>query len=555
VRAPEPPVEVSVGVHPALRRLADPTEPVHDQVREALIEETDVLLDRLGLPGAPSVAIDTAPALEGTDSWIALSLNGTPCRYDRETSVAARTAALTTHDLDGGPPHEDGIVPWLEQASAEDRELAEAFFRAASPALLGDHATALVSPAVAAAYGATLGGQVDTGRLEVVLRHVVDLKVSVADRDRVGRVLVENLEQEPLDAAETLLAALRPRELELRLPESFLRELTTTEAESVPGLFTYLRDSLFRELGVPPPPLRPTRTDMPARTFSLTLNHLPLVPRLGLAPDECLVNDEPSRLRTMVSGLSEESVRGLAHNPGSGLPNTRIDLDDRDLAGAAGLTTWTPLGYVILAVAADLRRHARCLVDVAVARDLVGRLEYQAPALVREAHRRIPAPRLARVLRGLLAEQESCRNLPAILERLLDAESPQLASDRALNSWVRAALGPAIVTRQARGTGTVVVYLLDRSIEALLDGDGPPAEPAVGEVLAAIRQEIDLLPPNVGLPSLLTTDAVRLRLRELVSGEFPRLAVLSYEDLPPTVNVQPVARIVIPEPVGVGGPR
>jgi flagellar biosynthesis component FlhA len=63
------------------------------------------------------------------------------------------------------------------------------------------------------------------------------------------------------------------------------------------------------------------------------------------------------------------------------------------------------------------------------------------------------------------------------------------------------------------------------------------------QVYAALRAELAMLPPTAAVPALLTRDETRRRLAECVRQEFPQTTVVSYGDLPPDCNVQPVARI------------
>ena len=55
--------------------------------------------------------------------------------------------------------------------------------------------------------------------------------------------------------------------------------------------------------------------------------------------------------------------------------------------------------------------------------------------------------------------------------------------------------------------------------------------------------ELSSLPLTAQVPVLLTRQEVRRPLRALLRSEFPEITVLSYGDLPPHYNVQPVARI------------
>jgi type III secretory pathway component EscV len=100
----------------------------------------------------------------------------------------------------------------------------------------------------------------------------------------------------------------------------------------------------------------------------------------------------------------------------------------------------------------------------------------------------------------------------------------------------------AIAGRHTRATGTVVAYLLDHRIEATLRRGGPaPKEERA--LAAAIRAQIERLDDSIAVPSVVTTPDVRLALLRTVADEFPRLAVLSYDELPSSVDIQPVGRI------------
>ena len=55
------------------------------------------------------------------------------------------------------------------------------------------------------------------------------------------------------------------------------------------------------------------------------------------------------------------------------------------------------------------------------------------------------------------------------------------------------------------------------------------------------------MPPTAQDPVVLTTALIRYRLRKALRGAFPRLSVLSYQELSPDMNIQPIARISLEE--------
>ena len=101
----------------------------------------------------------------------------------------------------------------------------------------------------------------------------------------------------------------------------------------------------------------------------------------------------------------------------------------------------------------------------------------------------------------------------------------------------------------------MVAYLLEPELEARLASGiqrthGIPMHPLPDEEAEAFRdavwEELSLSGnPSAGRPVILTTEGVRASVRRLLEPELPDLPVLSYAELRPDVNVQPLARIPI----------
>ena len=65
------------------------------------------------------------------------------------------------------------------------------------------------------------------------------------------------------------------------------------------------------------------------------------------------------------------------------------------------------------------------------------------------------------------------------------------------------------------------------------------------DILGAIRREISNTPPGAQKPVVITDMELRRFVRKMVELEFPVLTVLSYQELAPELNVQPVGRITM----------
>jgi len=165
---------------------------------------------------------------------------------------------------------------------------------------------------------------------------------------------------------------------------------------------------------------------------------------------------------------------------------------------------------------------------------------------VRASNEHIPVDQLTAILRGLAADQVSLRNLRRILELLLECElfvHPG-ASVAERISYVKSGLADAIAYKYTRGGSALVVYLLDVAAEqAIAEGNDLGNLGLAPAIVRAIRAELRNLPSNAVWPILLVGDAVCASLQKMIADELPRMRVLSYSQLPPDLNVQPVARI------------
>ncbi|WP_342380864.1 type III secretion system export apparatus subunit SctV [Myxococcus stipitatus] len=312
-------------------------------------------------------------------------------------------------------------------------------------------------------------------------------------------------------------------------------------------LIPFMRDGLFVELGVRFPGVRARgNASLPPGSYQIQINEVPVV--TGQATlGHVLVNDTVERLRLM-------NIQGFeAVNPATRQPAAWVPEQHRETLEAAGLTTWDVPGYIILHVAAVLRRNAREFVGVQETQTMLEQLEKAFPAIVKEVIPKVVnVLKLTDILQRLVEEEISIRDLRGILQAL--AEYGQVEADNVmLTEHVRASQRRYISHKYARGSGTLVVYLLDPNIEEAIRGSIKRTsagahlalEPELAqEIVQAVRTECGHLPPSAQRPVILTAMDIRRYVRKLLEYEFnPSFSVLSYQELSPELNIQPVARI------------
>jgi type III secretion protein V len=314
-------------------------------------------------------------------------------------------------------------------------------------------------------------------------------------------------------------------------------------------LVPFMRDGLFVELGVRFPGVRARgNPSLPPGGYTIQINEVPAVTaQLNLG--HVLVNDTVDRLKLM--GIQGEP----ALNPATRQPCAWVAEEHKALLDGSGLTTWDPASYLLLHLSAVLRRHAKEFLGIQEVQAGLDQLDKAFPALVKECIPKVVnLIKLTDVMQRLVEEEVSVRDFRSILQSL--AEWGQLEADAVmLTEHVRASMRRYISHKFARGTGTLVVYLLDPQIEEAIrgaikhtsSGSHLALEPELAqEILGAVRRECGNLPPSAQRPVILTAMDVRRYVRKLLDYEFmPPFGVVSYQELSPELNIQPVSRIAI----------
>jgi type III secretion protein V len=197
---------------------------------------------------------------------------------------------------------------------------------------------------------------------------------------------------------------------------------------------------------------------------------------------------------------------------------------------------------LVLAVDASLRAAASELLGLDETQRLLDALQARHPALVRElVPRKIEAARLAELLRRLVAEDVPLGDLRDVLEAVARESSTEDLP--ALAERVRARLARRITHRVTR-EGRAATLSLDASAEEAVRGalrpDGLALEPDFADaILASLRQEREQHPDAI----LLVAPDLRRAVRVLVEAEHPRLPVVSYAELLPTVELDRVGTV------------
>jgi len=230
----------------------------------------------------------------------------------------------------------------------------------------------------------------------------------------------------------------------------------------------------------------------------------------------------------------------------------RIQLNDLRLAPWDGLgqdqflvdARWAQ-EFMITRLGKELRTNAWRLLTTEVVECVLDLLEETSPELVRAAQERFDVRTLASVMRDLLREDISIRNLRALLESLLSIRDSEPVGVASYSEWVRADFKRYISHKYLRGQNTLIVYLLTPQIEErVAESD---QKPLTGDehrrLLQPLLRAVEESFANAAAPVILTSQEVKRKLRPLVERELPSVVILAYQELSPDMNVQPAGRI------------
>ncbi len=229
--------------------------------------------------------------------------------------------------------------------------------------------------------------------------------------------------------------------------------------------------------------------------------------------------------------------------PAFGIPALWISAEKAEEARAAGYTVVDAVSVMATHLAETIRRFAHEIFSRQDAKKLLDRVAEENPKVVEDlVPKLLSLASVQRVLQNLLRERVSIRDGASILEALGEAaaitKNPIL-----LTEYVRQALRRSVVRPYVNTNAELHAYLVDPSLESLLDGsiehgeansllNLPPRR--IQEILERFRVVIG---SHDGPVVALTGSSNRYFLRQITEGALSNLTVLSHSEVPPGIKV------------------
>lgn len=196
------------------------------------------------------------------------------------------------------------------------------------------------------------------------------------------------------------------------------------------------------------------------------------------------------------------------------------DAPGRWVASGPGID---PAEYLATHLTAVWRRAGPAALGLQTLADRIADLERRQPALVRAVvPSRLTLPRLAAILRALLADGLSVRDLATLLEHL--AAQPDDLDDPTRLARLRAALAPALAARHAP-IGRLACIHAAPALEAQLADPTP-------DLIDALIAQLDALRARYPTAALIVSDPTRPAARALLAPHLPGLPILAHRELP-----------------------
>ena len=252
----------------------------------------------------------------------------------------------------------------------------------------------------------------------------------------------------------------------------------------------------------------------------------------------------------------EQEVDGIETiEPAYGIPSRWIRPENRERAELYGYTVIDPLSVMVTHLSEVIRQHAFELITRQEVVRLVENLKKTAPELVEEAFPQlISYSFFQRVLTGLLKENVPIRDLETIVETLLSSVSETGLMPRDTDGVIeriRTALKRTI-TRMYCEDGTMKVLTLDAELErdmvsALSKGENGFYLALDPDTLQSIiRQLAEQLKKFSGFsqdPVVLTSQVMRIHFYRLTEQFYPKVRVLSFNEVASNVQIQSIGSI------------
>lgn len=298
-----------------------------------------------------------------------------------------------------------------------------------------------------------------------------------------------------------------------------------------------------------------------ALDLGLVLPYIRVRDNMGLKPNQYVVKLKgievaqgellPDHYLAMDAGGASGEVPGIeTREPAFGLPALWVAEEDRDHAELSGYTVVDPPAVIATHLTEVIRRHSHELLGRQEVKRLIDLVKESHPAVVEDMQRGLSLGDVQKVLQNLLREGVSIRDLVSVFEALSDYGASTKDTEL-LTEYVRSALARSMARQFGLGTRAQVITLhpdaeskIARSIDRQPGGTYLNMDPeAVQRLLQGVARYAGDLAALGQTPLLLTSPQVRPFVKRLTERTLPKLVVLSYNEIDPSLEVEAIGMV------------
>ena len=306
-----------------------------------------------------------------------------------------------------------------------------------------------------------------------------------------------------------------------------------------------VRRALYHDLGVPFPGI------------NLSLDASITDGRYRLLVNEVPVSEGQLRKGWVFALESAENIAatGIPFEKGkdflSGHETLWVKEEDAPRLDESGIRRLSLNDVLTYHLSSVLRRYAHEFLSLQETRLLFDHMEREAPELVKEVQRVLPLQKITDVLQRLVQEGICIRDLKRITQTLI--EWGQKEKDTVLLvEYVRSALSRYVSYKFSGGQNIIAAYLLDPTLEEKIrksvrqtsSGSYLAMDPAtVRSILAVVKKTVGDLARVPQKPVVIVSVDIRRYFRKMIEKDWYELPVLSFQELSPEINIQPLGRL------------
>ncbi|HEX3518188.1 MAG TPA: flagellar biosynthesis protein FlhA [Solirubrobacteraceae bacterium] len=261
----------------------------------------------------------------------------------------------------------------------------------------------------------------------------------------------------------------------------------------------------------------------------------------------------PGHLLAMDPGDASGTLQGIpTREPAFGLEAMWVHESGRAEAEALGYTVVDAESVIVTHLTETIRSHAAELLTRQDVRTLLDRLKETNAAVVEEVvPDALSLGEIQRVLQSLLGEGVPIRDLGTIVEAIGD-KARTTRDTSLLSEYARQALGRAITAPhldeqlrlQAITLDPAIEQEVSTSITQTTDGEYLAMDPPRAQaIVTALKTQVEHATGLGARPVLLCSARIRRHLRRLIAQAQPHLAVCSYNEISPGINVETIGVI------------